>query len=131
MRHLCHIKISQTQGVLNAWPFCFSGLKIDENNWLFVFAAILQVIGAVSTVSFVGGGERGTHACAKKNRKASSVIFAGSLVLPKSVLVRPVVSHAECPLFPQFSVDSTPRRKARACAHTHTHTQHSILKPCD
>ena len=41
----------------------------------------------------------------RENKKASSVIFAGSLVLPKSVLVRPVALHAERPLFPQFSVN--------------------------
>ena len=43
--------------------------------------------------------------CTRAPRK-SSVIFAGSLVLPKSVLVKPVVLYAECPLFPQFSVNS-------------------------
>ena len=42
-RAQCYIKISQTQGVLNPWPFHFSGL-IDENNCLFVFAALLQMI---------------------------------------------------------------------------------------
>ena len=44
MRDQCY-KVRQTQVVLDAWPFRFSGLKIDENNWLFVFAALLQVIG--------------------------------------------------------------------------------------
>ena len=68
MRDQCYIKVRQTQFVLDAWPFRFSGLKIDENNWLFVFAALLQVIGG-------GGGSwwcfllEGMCARAKKKQK--------------------------------------------------------------
>ena len=57
---------------------------------------------------------------AKKSKMASLVIFAGSLVLPMFWSGQ----WFRMPLFPQFSVDSTPRRKARARAHT----QHSVLK---
>ena len=113
MRAQCYIKISQTQGVLNPWSFRFSGLKIDENNWLFVFAALLQVIWC-----FLLGRANVQCTRARAQRK-SSVIFAGSLVLPKPVLVKPVALHAECPLFPQFSVNSLSlcnNEKVVACA---------------
>ena len=64
MRDQCYIKVRQTQVVLDAWPFRFSGLKIDENNWLFVFAALLQVIG--------GGGLDGAfcwRGCVRAKKK--------------------------------------------------------------
>ena len=116
MRDQCYIKVRQTQVVLDAGPFRFSGLKIDENNWLFVFAALLQVIGGggVLMVFFVGGDVCARQEKTKRQARSSSQ----ALWFAPSLMVRPVVLHAECPLFPQFQsiLVSCKNAKDLACA---------------
>ena len=58
MRDQCYIKIRQTQGVCSAMlagPFRFAGLNFDENNWQFVFAALLQALRGVLVVFLLEG----------------------------------------------------------------------------